>query len=78
MIIHSRILYYGWWFLRVFLSSAWVFFVKIATPNSRCYNTRSTSKRQMEQIQADVVAMGVKMDTRVDQLMEIIQNMARQ
>ena len=32
----------------------------------------------MEQIQADVVAMGVKMDTRVDQLMEIIQNMARQ
>ena len=32
----------------------------------------------MEQIQADVVAMGTMMDTRVDQLMEIIQNMARQ
>ena len=32
----------------------------------------------MEQIQADVVAMGTRMDTRVDQLMEIIQNLARQ
>ena len=32
----------------------------------------------MEQVQGDVVAMGSRMDTRVDQLMEIIQNMARQ
>ena len=32
----------------------------------------------MEQVQAYVVSMGTKMDTRVDQLMEIIQNMARQ
>ena len=38
----------------------------------------STSRKQIEKIQADVVAMGTRMDTRVDQLMEIIQNMARQ
>ena len=32
----------------------------------------------MEQVQEYVVARGTKMDTRVEQLMEIIQNMARQ
>ena len=32
----------------------------------------------MEKIEADMVALGTRMDTRVGQLMEIIQNMALQ
>src|ERR1051325_3807246 len=42
------------------------------------YPTRSNLKKLMEKMEADMATLGTRMDARVGQLMEIIQNMALQ